>query len=100
VNGAIWPLDQPHTALAFKTFPSPSERLRSHVALESMKDLDVPCLIVTRMPTHPGTRATIERKYPHRVQFVHWTGDDDAEEALEISLRILQESFNQDTQSP
>lgn len=88
VDGVIWSLQSPGLQVAFKTFPSPDKRLRSFVLKESLSGLAVPCLIVTRLAIHPGTRVTIENAYPYALQFLRYDEDLDDEE-LEISLRIL-----------
>jgi hypothetical protein len=98
VDGLIWPQDDPSLRVAFKTFPSPETKLRSFVAEKSLADISEPCLIVTRLPLHPGTRATIEKAYSRPLQFLRWSGAGN-EEALEISLRILRDSLTADANS-
>jgi hypothetical protein len=98
VDGVIWPQDDPRLRVAFKTFPSPEVKLRSFVAEKSLADMAEPCLIVTRLPLHPGTRATIEKAYSHTLQFLQWSGAGDEDE-LEIKLRILRDSLTADVKS-
>lgn len=91
-DGEIWPHLDPNGKIAFKTFPSPESQLTAAVARETLKDVDLPCLIVTRLPLHQGTTATIRKSRSNAVQFVQWTGAGQ-DEQLEISPRILRDSL-------
>jgi hypothetical protein len=100
VDGHVWAEDKPEAKIAFRTFPSPSTRLRSSTALEILKGNDAAFLIVTRLPTSEWTRSAIEQSYPPPVEFLHWTGSEENKQALEASLRVLRDAVERGFQSP